>query len=211
MTNQLTAYFSGNQLTDEGLMLYAEAIHLDKVDELPTGFYEKALTCENLEDELIDLVMFIETQDYTQLAPHPFFDTSSVSIGTDSHDLDAILAQLVMESTPVPRYERMINKAVAFRSSNTDKLTVVKPANEELCIDTVAFEFKTDSTKKIVLVIENEACKKVMRPTKIAAQTDTYEVDTTTWESGLYYYKVALEGQKPMMGKFYFYTKTATA
>lgn len=202
-------FFKNGHLTVEGLTLYAEAIRLDAVVKLPEGFYQHLLTCDDCDDEVMTLAEFILHEPY-DAATHPYLGEQAASdymITDNPEDLDRILEQLIAEATPVVRYERMIAQTFAFRSSTATHFKVLAPEKDQLCVGEVVFRFENNTNKPIQLVVENQDRQRVA-DAMIDADTNEYRIDcadTNQFSSGLYYWKAAVKGTKPLMGKFYVY------
>ena len=191
-------------------MLYAEAIQLDKVDKLPKTFYEHLSLCEECDEEVTTLALFIKDQNYTELGKHPYFDNSNshLTLSGSALDLDKLLEEIKASVIPVPRYEKMIEQNLAFRSSSATavQLKVLHPKPEELFLKAIKFQFETSSNLPILLQIENQNRRKVVPPIELSANERVYTITLikkSPFETGLYYWKAAVKGMKPIMGKFY--------
>ena len=68
-------------LTEEGLMLYVEALKLDRLDELPEKVLQHIRSHPELEREAIELYSLIAEMDYKELGPHPRLDKKMPVIG----------------------------------------------------------------------------------------------------------------------------------
>ncbi|MCB0586729.1 MAG: hypothetical protein KDD06_15580 [Phaeodactylibacter sp.] len=67
-------YFTDKgHLTDEGLSLYAEALKLDQMDQVPEALREHLEQCPRCQEEAMALYALIAGQDYSELGPHPSF------------------------------------------------------------------------------------------------------------------------------------------
>lgn len=191
-------------------MLYAEAIQLDKVDELPKILYEHLSECEECDEDVTTLAMFIKDKDYSKLEAHPFFDLqqSHLSLSDNPMDLDRLLEEIKASVTPVPRYEKMITESLTFRSTASAalQLKVLRPKPEELFLNAIEFQFEATANAPILLQIENQNRRKVIPPIELAANERTYVINlgkSSPFKTGLYYWKAAVKGMKPIMGKFY--------
>lgn len=205
-------FFENEHLTEEAMMLYAEAIQLDKVDELPSIFYEHLSECEECDEDITTLAMFIREKDYAELEAHPYFDRqeSHLRLSDNPMDLDKLLEEIKANATPVPRYEKMIEQSLTFRSTASAalQLKVLRPKQEELFLNSIEFQFETSANLPILLQIENQNRRKVIPLVELAANERTYIISLgklSPFETGLYYWKAAVKGMKPIMGKFYVY------
>lgn len=208
MTTNQTFFDEYGELNASGRMLYAEAIRLNRLDELPADIYNHVLQSPWASAEIIDLYMLLEKEDYPTESPHPFFDLSEISIGTDLANIDQILERLKAEAILNPTYEKVIQEQFAYRSSSAATLLkIVSPKEEQLITDSfIDFEWETNSDKNLILTLENHHRRLVKE--RLSAGTTSFKVQLTPKEnfpSGLYYWKLALRGGKPVIGKIYIY------
>ncbi|MEZ4884815.1 MAG: hypothetical protein R3E32_08835 [Chitinophagales bacterium] len=207
-TNQL--YFNKyGEINALGRMLYAEAIRLNRLDDLPTDLYEHVLQSPWASAEIIDLYTLIENEEYSESEPHPFFDLSNKTIGNDINDIDRILEQLKTEALLNLTYEKAIEEQFAFRSSAAAAvpLKVKTPIEEQLVMENfIDFEWETSSNNELILTLENHQRRLVKE--RLPAGTTSFRIDLLPkdkFPSGLYYWKLALRGGKPIIGKVYIY------
>ncbi len=209
MTTNQTYFDEYGELNTLGRMLYAEAIHLNRLDELPDDIYNHVLQSPWASAEIIDLYTLIAEEEYETNGPHPFFDLSDNSIGAGFDDIDRILAQLKAEAILNPTYEKAIEEQFAYRSSAAafTPLKVRKPIADELILkDYIDFEWETSSNKDLIFTLENH--QKRLIKERLSAGTTSLRVDLRpkdNFPSGLYYWKLALRGGKPIIGKIYIY------
>ncbi len=203
-------FFENEHLTEEARMLYAEAIQLDKVDVLPAALYEHLSECEECDEDIMNLALFIKDKDYSELEAHPYFDRqeSHLRLSSNPMDLDKLLEEIKAAAKPVSRYEKIIEQSLTFRSTASVnlQLKVLRPRPDELFLNSIEFRFETTAKLPILLQIENQNRRKVIPPVELAANERNYIISLgkqSPFETGLYYWKAAVKGMKPIMGKFY--------
>lgn len=210
MTTNKTYFDEYGELNTLGRMLYAEAVHFKRLDDLPADIYNYVLQSPWTSAEIIDLYTLIEGEEYDIDSPHPFFDLSDNSIGTDLEDIERILEQLKAEASLNLTYEKAIKEQFAFRSSATAAvpLRVKMPIAEQLITESfIDFEWETSSNKDLIFTLENHQKRLVKE--RLPAGTTSLRVDLLPkdkFPSGLYYWKLALRGGKPIIGKIYVYS-----
>ena len=200
-------YYEGEHLNDAGLMLYAEAIQLGKVGELPDGFYQHIRQCRECDEGVMELTLFLKSNEINMDGEHPYFDrrSSDITIPDDPEELDQILQQIIAEATPVPHYERMIEKSLSYRSSTNVPLTVSSPHNGQLYAGIIPFTFDTKTHKPITLLLENNKMERVVKPVKLPAGTTEYKMEVSHLPTGLYYWKAGIGAKMLLTGKVYLY------
>lgn len=205
-TNQI--YFDEyGELNTLGRMLYAEAILLKKIEELPTEVYNHVQESPWASAEIIELYQLIEDEEYNETTPHPFFDFGDKTIGGNPLDIDQILAQLKSEATINPIYEKAIADLVLRNTATASALKAIKPISEQLITeDYIDFEWETMSNKPLVFTFETS--KKRLIKERLTVGTTRYRLNLQPNEkfpSGLYYWKLAVRGGNPFIGKLYIY------
>lgn len=208
MTTNQTYFDEYGELNILGRMLYAEAIRLNRLDDLPERIYNHVLQSPWASAEIIDLYTLIEDEDYDTTSLHPSFDMSDKSIGSDMDDIERILKQLKAEAVLNPTYEKAIKEQV-FRSSAAAaaSLKVKAPISEQLITeDFIDFEWETSSNKDLILTLENSTGRLVKE--RLSAKTKKFRIDLlpkSKFPSGMYYWKLALRGGQLIIGKVYIY------
>ena len=67
-------YFNDKgHLTDEALSIYAEALKLDRQEQLPEALRGHLDSCLHCQEQAMALYSLIAGQDYSELGPHPTF------------------------------------------------------------------------------------------------------------------------------------------
>ncbi len=75
MQSKVALFFDKDgHLNEEGIMLYAEAMKLDRVDELPKEFHQAIEEHEATALRVMRLYQLIRAYKYDKLVPHPFLD-----------------------------------------------------------------------------------------------------------------------------------------
>ncbi len=190
-------YFDAEgNLTIEGVAIYAEAIKLDKVAELPNGFQDYILNAPNAAQEVLELYELIadEELDFTYF---PFGKVEkNISIPQTNEDLDVFLTEIIQkalaeESTPNKRLERRILQMVKGR----DSLKVLTPKENKLCIDKLSFTFNVSVGEATYLTIFNQEDEEVVEYEVEEGKT-TFEVllNKNNYPSGLYYWMLDNNG-----------------
>ncbi len=208
-TNQI--YFDEyGELNTLGRMLYAEAVLLKRLEELPIEIYNHVQESPWASAEIIELYQLIEEEEYNENSPHPFFDFSDKTIGGNPLDIDQILAQLKSEAILNPIYEKAISELVLRNTATASALKVVKPISEQLITGNyIDFEWKTDSNKPLVFTFETSKNRLVKE--RLTAGTTKYRLElkpSEIFSSGLYYWKLATRGGKLFIGKLYIYRES---
>jgi len=198
-------------LNQKAQALYVDAMKLNRLVEVPKGVYEHAQNCSYCTVQLYELYEVLEGVNYADLGKHPWLDKglSKLYLSDKNQDLEAILQQLINDAITIPAYEQMITTIHRnAATSGSETLKVTRPTKEQLCIDSILFQFYSNTNKKFTLILENH--KGRVYKTRIAAGNTEHLVEFLPKEkfpSGLYYWKLALRGGSPMvMGKMYIST-----
>ncbi len=201
-------------LNASSVSLYVDAIKLNLIDRLPEEIYQHALECLSCSAEILQLESLLEGEDYSQMSDHPFFGKlhSQVLISDNMDSLDSILEQLKEEAATIPVYERLLEEQVTYRNVYTPVIKVDSPGAEKLYTNQVNFKFATESDKPVTLIVENHQ-ERVLKTT-LDPNDASYSLQFNPYDkfpSGLYYWKAALKGGKPILGKFYVYNPKPSA
>ncbi|MGB1243525.1 MAG: hypothetical protein ACPG49_13440 [Chitinophagales bacterium] len=194
-----------NQL---GQMLYADAMKVEKVSQLPVELPEHVLDCDYCNCSVRSLYNLVVDLDYP-VQSHPVLDVvekSSFSLSEDAANLDDILNQLMEEAVLIPAYEKLMETQAAYRSNDAIGITLKEFDSQKLYQEGIDFHFTTSENRPLTLTIENHQ-KRVFRQ-KFEAGTTHIRVDFTPKENfpaGLYYWKLVLKGKKPLVGKVFVY------
>ncbi|MGB0840170.1 MAG: hypothetical protein ACPGXL_08520, partial [Chitinophagales bacterium] len=150
--------------------------------------------------------LFIDTTDYKKMGLPNYFvnQKSNTIIPSDPLALDKILEALIAESTPLLRYERIIDRTMALRSGGGNKVEVKSPKNKQLCLGMIPFKWINVSGSPMTLVLEDQKGKKVIAPITFSGFDKQYNLVVKTLQKGLYYWKILGLGA-PIIGKVFVY------
>ncbi|MEZ4885274.1 MAG: hypothetical protein R3E32_11150 [Chitinophagales bacterium] len=206
--NPTTYINEKGHLNQLGQMLYADAMKVQKVNQLPTELPEHVFDCDYCNKQVRVLYSLIADLDYP-LESHPILDKSeksSLSLSENSDNLDDILQQLMAEAIQIPAYEKLMETQMAYRNEDAIGISLQQPTDNQLCKEGVDFHFTTSQKLPITLTIESHQ-KRIFRE-KFEAETTHIHVDfqpKSDFPTGLYYWKLVLKGKKPLVGKIYIY------
>lgn len=203
-----TFFEEAGHLNMAGRMLYAEAVQLDRMGQLPDDIYEHVQSCAECSAEILLLTALMEDENTDASQEHPYFDKPEESeyfLTDNPSDIDALLESIRAEAIAIPLYDSMIAEQLtaAYRNSAT-AIKVLTPENEQLCQREATFTFEQTTPVQLILQIENHQGQ--VHKSKIPANTTTYTVSfepAKQFPTGLYYWKLAGRGIKRMVGKFY--------
>jgi len=194
----INLYFDteGN-LTLEGVAIYAEAIKLDKVAELPDSFQDYILNVPNAAQEVLEIYELIADEELdSTYFPFGKMEMSSYKVPQTNEDLDAFLVKILQkalaeESTPNKRLERRMLQTVKAGNS----LKVLTPKENSVCIDKVHFTFNVSVGQETYLTIFNQEDEEVVEY-DIEEGLITFEVglNENNYPSGLYYWMLDNDG-----------------
>ena len=196
---------TNGHLTQLGQMLYADAMKVEKVSELPVELPDHVFECDYCNNHVRSLYDLIVDLDYP-IERHPVLDTvekSVLTLSDDPQNLDNLLKQLMAEEIQIPSYEKLVG---AYRSEDAVGIQLTNPTPNQLCKDGIDFRFMTSENNILTLTIESHG-NRVFRE-KFAAGTQHIRVDFTPksdFPKGMYYWKLVLKGKKPLVGKIYIY------
>lgn len=205
---------ANGHLNMAGRMLYAEAMELNHLDNLPAAVYQHVQNCHECSTQIWMLNNLMEGELAEMEEAHPFFEVeeSDIELGDFSlsdnpMDIDSFLEQIKAEAIEVPLYEKMIEQqlAAAYRSSSKS-IQLISPTHEQVCEKEVVFTFQKPTSSPLFLVLENHTGE--VHDCKIPTNTTNYTVSlepANQFPTGVYYWKLAGKGGKRMVGKFYIY------
>ena len=196
-------------LSLEASVAYAEAMHLDRVDELPEVFHQHRAECVLCTQNIMEAFFQIDVDQIP--LPHPFLDgylqESKYHISGDSHTLDEMLENIIREiilefNPPNSRWEKEINMAA---KSNGASLQINHPQNDEFFIKEILFEVSKVLSVNIPFIIRNHKGKPVLKE-ELKAGESTFKVNVLQeeWKSGLYYVVFLLNGLRKVV-RFFVY------
>lgn len=209
MNNQSQNLMTPNgHFSTEGRVLYAEAMHLDKVAELPEGLFEHLINCLQCSTETIEAYQLLNGNDIEQ--PHPYFDGAATAsefyISDDMDELDAVLQDIIRAAlkgqvTPNSSLEKKLLQKV----KSAVKATFIAPEKDAVCIEKITFKLISPYPRPIRLMLQNEAGKTVKRDV-IPPNTLQRTLDCTDLANGLYYW-TALAGSTTITNRLYLCSK----
>jgi hypothetical protein len=74
MVKLVSLFKSDSHLSDEGVALYVDALKLRRSEELPDEVRDHAANCRSCRKEVTGLFSLLVEENYSAMAPHPFFD-----------------------------------------------------------------------------------------------------------------------------------------
>ncbi len=199
-------FTEAGHLNDNSVALYVDAVKLGLINRLPDSIYDHAQDCLSCTTAILQLQDLLSDEDYSEMTSHPYFGElhSKITISDSEDLLDGILNQLRDEAETIPVYERLLEEQVTYRNVYVPLIQVSSPGSEKLYTSHVDFQFATESDKQLTLIVEN-AQERVLKTT-LDPQDANYQLRFDPFDkfpSGLYYWKAALKGGKPILGKFY--------
>ena len=183
-------------LTIEGRTLYAEAMHLDKVSELPIALFDHINDCFQCSSEILEAYSLIQAEDIEE--PHPFFSKSSEVDMVLEEYLQNIIREALSEHTTLN--VRLENRMLQTLKS-APQMQFLQPQKDEVFIEKIIFRLKEAHSKNIRLMLQNADEEVVMR-TSIPARTTQYILNCADYPDGLYYW-TALLGNQTLMNRLY--------
>lgn len=210
---KITDFFDRKgRLTQNGRVLYAHAMHLDRTEDLPADLNNYVWEHPAVMDEIAELYELLDPK-MVKSQPHAFFldhfsDNEPMYIDWDNldHVLENIIREaLAKKSRPSRAIERKMS--LSFKSFFT-AVKVTAPAKDAVCIDTIRFAFHKPTEESCWLSIHTD--RGVSKAQfEIPKGRQTYEVsvsDTIEFPSGLYYWTL-LVGGTPTTSRLYICTK----
>lgn len=196
----------------ESHILYAYAMHLSKVDELPSELIEHFWSNEESRKQIIELY---ELYDAEMIAahPHPYFSANSPQKVVDfdwenlEGALEAILRGVLEKQSPVNgALERRM--AASYKAAAMVAFEVLTPKKDAVYIQNIHFTFSQAIPQNSELHLKNTQGKTVGR-FEVIKDSDQYEVavrDSKQFPSGLYYWTLLI-GTQPITNRLYICTE----
>ncbi|MGB0930815.1 MAG: hypothetical protein ACPGVB_08570 [Chitinophagales bacterium] len=202
---------TGN-LTMESRILYAYAMHLSKVDELPTVLVNHFWSNTDSREQIIELYELYDAEMIAQ-HPHPFFGLPSKRSSNKHFDwdnLDEALEQILRTALAeqAQTNSAMERKMVASFKTASTAFRVLTPKKDTVCVQTILFVFQQPIPQEAALHFKNAKGKTVGRFTVSKGSTQ-YKIsieDAQAFPSGLYYWTF-LVGTRPMTNRLYICTE----
>ncbi|MEZ4885298.1 MAG: hypothetical protein R3E32_11270 [Chitinophagales bacterium] len=199
-------------LNMENRILYAYAMHLSRVDELPSALVEHFWNNNKSRQQIIELYQLYDTA-MIAAHPHPFFSSDSKERYTTPIDwenldevLEVILRTALSEQTkPNRAMERKM--AVSFKTTSS-ALHVTAPKKDAVCIGVIHFVFQQAIPQDAALHFKNNQGETSGRyeVAKGSTQFRISIVATNLFPSGLYYWTL-LVGNIQMTNNLYICTE----
>ncbi len=177
----------------EARSLYADAMRLDRIEELPQELVEHLHACLQCSMETIEL--FQLTHRHHTDEKHPFFDLGR-AVPTSNEELDDMLEDILrsaLKEMTVQNTKMEAQLSLSFKSDSN--LDMIAPKKDAVCIDTIRFELNQSSKQRIPLNIRDVSGKIVYRfkmPPNILKHDVTIEKQKLP--TGLYYWTALLNG-----------------
>ncbi len=197
-----------DSLNFEGRILYAQAMHLAKVANLP-----KKLTDYVWEDdesrlavsELYELLDPKAVQENPHVYFKQFLKTDSL-VFIDWNNLDAALEDILRttlssQHTPNRRMERRM--ALSLKNSNKI-LEVTQPEKDAVCIQQMTFQFSEATQQPYRLLLQNAQGEDIGE-FEVPADSLQFQIpieDKEKYHTGLYYWTL-LVGKTPISNRLY--------
>lgn len=77
MFKQSVFFDDNNELNDTGILLYVDALRLNRESELPEELVEHILNSPSDQKKIFEYYEFVKDDDIQELLPHPYFDKKS--------------------------------------------------------------------------------------------------------------------------------------
>ncbi len=192
-----TKLFKQEHLSEEGVMLYAEAMKIDRVFQLPGSFYKHITACESCRERVTRLYKLVSKLPFAAPAPDSFFGA-----------LDIKLQRIKQITRPIKKYERALTMIMRSEEEGAVNIKLASPIDEQLYMYSITFDFDEALAFNTRLAIINEEDETVFGE-DLAINIESYTIDKKQLEmlpDGLYYWKLMYDGGLKM-GKFYWYKK----
>ncbi|MFK7904021.1 MAG: hypothetical protein AB8B69_02805 [Chitinophagales bacterium] len=199
-------------LTMESRILYAYAMHLSKVEELPTILVEHFWNNLESREEIIELYELYDAEMISE-HPHPFFASQSrgsSAQGFDWENLDEALEQVLRAALAeqTQTNSAMERKMVASFKAGSAAFQVFAPKRDAVCVQTIPFVFQQPLSQNGNLHLKNAQGKTIGRFT-ISKGSKRHKIsiaDAQKFPSGVYYWTL-LVGSSPITNRLYICTE----
>lgn len=195
MNTTIQQYFdTDGHFNLEARSLYADAMRLDRIEDIPSEMVTHLHNCLQCSLETIDLYKM--TTHHLTNEKHPFFDLGQ-AVPTSNEELDDMLTDILRsalrESTSLhPKMEAQLD--LSFKSDSN--LDMIAPKQDAVCIDKIQFELNRTSSQRIPLNIRAAVSGSIVYRFKLPPNTLKHEVsiDKQNFSTGLYYWTALLSG-----------------
>lgn len=204
MDNLQDIYFEEDgELNLIGMALYVDAMRLQRVDDLPAVFHDSILEHPDTYSEILRMYMTLEGEELE--SPHPFFDKKELAIPKSADELDDFLQNIILEALKEDAIlNPVLERKIMTRVKSNSAFKLQKPTSDALCISQIQFEWEGQFKKKIRLFLQNSKGK-FIGDFQVAPNENTYTVDCSTYQSGVYYWSMTVN-RNTMMGKIYVFS-----
>ncbi len=201
-----------DKLNMEGRILYAEAMHLSKVGELPKKLIDYIWEDDESRLAVAELYELLDAQT-VQENPHIYFkqfmDSNSL-VSIDWNNLDAVLEDILRTTlsnqyTPNRRMERRM--ALSLKTSNKT-LQVTQPEKDAICVQQITFQFSKATPQSYRLLLQNSEEEEI-EEFEVPANSLQFQIsiqDEKKYPTGLYY-STLLVDRTPISNRLYICTE----
>ncbi len=199
-------------LTLEGRVLYAHAMHLSKVDDLPEELVDYVWQNDESRNAIAELYELLDTS-MVQKNPHSYFTDTFINeslVSIDWMNLDAamedILRQALAEqTTPNRKMERKM--AISFKTGAA-AVRVTIPQKDAVCVNTITFVFSHKTSNSYWLHFKNAKgeSKGEFEVPKGSSEFQISIKDEQEFPTGLYYWTFLVDGT-PTTNRLYICTE----
>lgn len=199
-------------LTLEGRVLYAHAMHLSRVDDLPEDLVDYVWGNDESRNAIAELYELLETG-MVKKNPHSFFlqkPTHSSFVKIDWNNLDAamedILLQALAEQTTSNR--KLERKMRMSFKTGTVAVKVNRPKKDAICVNTILFVF-SHKTPAVLWIHFKNAKGESKGEFEVPKGSEQFQIAIGNGEeypTGLYYWTLLVNGT-PMTNRLYICTE----
>lgn len=215
MTLHSKIFDAKGNLTLEGRIIYAHAMHLSKVDDLPEELLDHVWENDDSRSAIAELYELLDIETVKK-NPHTYFKKVSTDIGflkIDWSNLDAAMQDILQQAlaeqaTPNRKMERKM--AMSFKTSAT-KIEVLQPKKDAVCIQRINFVFSFKTPQPYWLHFKN-AQGQSKGEFEIPKGSNQFQIsieDKIQFPTGLYYWTLLANGT-PMTNRLYICTEEDT-
>ncbi len=201
-----------NSLNLEGRILYAEAMHLSMVADLPKKLTNYVWQDDESRLAIAELYELLDAKE-VQAQPHLYFKQfmdTKLFVSIDWNNLDAALEDILRttlssQHTPNRRMERRI--ALSLKTSNKI-LEVIQPEKDAVCVQQITFQFSKATPQPYRLLLQNAEGEEIGE-FKIPSNSLQFQITVENEEqfpTGLYYWTL-LVGKTPISNRLYVCTE----
>ncbi|MEZ4887414.1 MAG: hypothetical protein R3E32_21965 [Chitinophagales bacterium] len=187
-------YFdTDGHFTLETRSLYADAMRLDRIEDLPSELVEHLHDCLQCSIETIGLYQL--TTNHPTNEKHPFFDLGQ-SVPTSNEELDDLLEGILRSALKeISTHNASMEEQLELSFKSDSILDMVLPKKDAVCIDKIQFELNQTSSQRIPLNIRDAEGNIVYR-FKMLPNVLKHEIsiDKQGFATGLYYWTALLSG-----------------